>query len=100
MPGKTYEYLASGRPILAAVPEGDAHDLLSAAGTALVCRPNDIDGMASAIVETFERRRSGEPLSAPPAELLRRYEYRNLARDLASVFDDVCAPRHAALTGA
>ncbi len=28
MPGKTYEYLASGRPILAAVPEGDARDLL------------------------------------------------------------------------
>jgi glycosyltransferase involved in cell wall biosynthesis len=100
VPGKTYEYLASGRPILAAVPEGDAHDLLSAAGTALLCRPNDVGGMASAIVEAYERRLSGRTLSAPPTQLLQRYEYRNLARDLASVFDDLCAPRSAALTEA
>jgi glycosyltransferase involved in cell wall biosynthesis len=100
VPGKTYEYLASGRPILAAVPQGDAHDLLTAAGTALLCRPNDIDGMAAAIVEAYERRRSESPLTAPPADLLQRYEYRNLARDLASVFDDLCAPRSAAITEA
>jgi glycosyltransferase involved in cell wall biosynthesis len=100
VPGKTYEYLASGRPILAAVPEGDAHDLLSAAGTALLCRPNDVDGLAAAIVEAYERRGSEKPLSLPPAELLRRYEYRNLAGDLASVFDDLCALRSAALAEA
>ena len=29
VPCKTYEYLASGRPILAALPEGDARDLLA-----------------------------------------------------------------------
>jgi hypothetical protein len=32
VPGKTYEYLASGRPILAAVPDGDARDLLARSG--------------------------------------------------------------------
>jgi hypothetical protein len=32
--------------------------------------------------------------------LLRRYEYRNLAGDLASVFDDLCALRSAALAEA
>ena len=30
VPCKTYEYLASGRPVLAAVPDGDARDLLNA----------------------------------------------------------------------
>ena len=39
VPGKTYEYLASGRPILAAVPEGDARDLLLQAGTATSANP-------------------------------------------------------------
>jgi glycosyltransferase involved in cell wall biosynthesis len=89
VPGKTYEYVASGRPILAAVPEGDARDLLSAAGTAYLCRPKDVDGIAAAIVRAYERSRSGEPLPAPPRELLRQYEYRHLARRLAGVFDQL-----------
>ena len=35
VPGKTYEYLASGRPILGAVPPGDALDLLQRSGHAV-----------------------------------------------------------------
>ena len=34
VPGKTYEYIAAGRPILAAMPAGDARELVRAAGTA------------------------------------------------------------------
>ena len=34
VPGKTYEYLAAGRPILAAMPPGDARELVRASGTA------------------------------------------------------------------
>lgn len=93
VPGKTYEYVASGRPILAAVPDGDAHDLLSDAGTALLCRPNDVDSMAAAIVKAYDLQRSGEPIATPPAELLRRYEYHTLAGELARVFERVCGPR-------
>ena len=51
VPGKTYEYLASRRPILAAVPPGDARDLLEASGNARVCRPDDVDAMARIIRE-------------------------------------------------
>ena len=89
VPGKTYEYVASGRPILAAVPDGDARDLLLAAGTAYLCRPKDVDGIAAAIVEAYERSRAGRATPVPPASLLRRYDYRGLARELASVFDQL-----------
>ena len=60
VPGKTYEYLASGRPILAAVPDGDARDLLTRAGTGLLCRPDDVAGMATIIAGELERVRRGE----------------------------------------
>jgi glycosyltransferase involved in cell wall biosynthesis len=87
VPGKTYEYVASGRPILAALPDGDARDLLSAAGTATICRPKDVDAMAAAIVQAYERREGGDGTPNPDASLMRRFEYRQLARELAVVFD-------------
>jgi glycosyltransferase involved in cell wall biosynthesis len=100
VPGKTYEYIAAGRPILAAVPDGDARDLLAAAGTAYLCRPKDVDAMAAAIVEAHERWRAGEPVPQPPADLLRRFEYRELTAEIASVFDEVGGVVHGAALAA
>jgi glycosyltransferase involved in cell wall biosynthesis len=89
VPGKTYEYLASGTPILAAVPEGDARDILTEAGNAAVVRPNDVDGLAAAIAREVERFRSGADRRPPDPEVVARFEYRKLASDLAAVLDAV-----------
>jgi glycosyltransferase involved in cell wall biosynthesis len=94
VPGKTYEYIASGRPILAAVPDGDARDLLTAAGTAVLCRPKDSRAIAAAIVEAYERSHGDAPEQAPE-ELLRRHDYRSLAGELAAVFDQLTPVRPA-----
>jgi glycosyltransferase involved in cell wall biosynthesis len=91
VPGKTYEYLASGRPILAAVPDGDARDLLEEAGSARVCRPDDVDAMAEIVASELERARARVPRRAPDAALLARYERRGLSEQLAEVFDGVLA---------
>jgi glycosyltransferase involved in cell wall biosynthesis len=91
VPGKTYEYLASGRPILAAVPDGDARDILAEAGTGILCRPDDVAAMAQAIESQVDRRLRSEPPPAPRPEVIARYEYRALARRLADVFDQVLA---------
>ena len=87
VPGKTYEYLASERPILAAVPEGDARDLLDEAGNALVCRPADAQGMARLLREALGRFRAGTLQQAPNADVVARYERRVLTGQLAGVFD-------------
>lgn len=89
VPGKTYEYLASGRPILAAVPDGDARDLLDASPQATVCRPRDIDAMLEAVLEHARRKRGQGSAPDVRAPLLDRYERGRLARDLARVLDDV-----------
>jgi hypothetical protein len=87
VPGKTYEYLGSGRRILAAVPEGDARDLLLEAGGALLCGPADVDGMAAAIAAELDRLRAGDPAASPDPAVVGRYEYRELAGRLAGVFE-------------
>jgi len=87
VPGKTYEYLGSGRPILAAVPEGDARDLLDEAGGATLCRPGDVDCLTLAITTQLERFRDGAAIPGPKAGVVARYEYRALVARLAEVFD-------------
>ena len=87
VPGKTYEYLAAQRPILGALPDGDARDLLLAAGNALLVRPADVDAMAGAIGAMVDRRRAGDATPAPDPEILSRYERRRLTGELAHVLD-------------
>jgi glycosyltransferase involved in cell wall biosynthesis len=89
VPGKTYEYLAARRPILAAVPDGDARDLLGRAGNAHLCRPGDTGCMARAIREELERAQAGAAAPEPDAELLARHERRNLTAELATLLDSV-----------
>ncbi len=87
VPGKTYEYLGSGRPILAAVPDGDARDLLQAAGSASVCRPADVQAMKRSLREHIELWESGERSPEPDRRVIAQYERRNLTKELAAVFD-------------
>jgi glycosyltransferase involved in cell wall biosynthesis len=93
VPGKTYEYLASETPVLAAVPDGDARDLLGEAGNAMLCRPDDVEGMARALLEALDRHRKGTPPRPPAHEVVERFDYRGLTVRLGGVFDEVLAQR-------
>jgi glycosyltransferase involved in cell wall biosynthesis len=93
IPGKTYEYLASRRPILAAVPDGDIRDLLTEAGNAFVCWPADVPAMMGIVSEQLERTRRGEPAPEPDPDVLARFERRQLTAELAAAFDRVCSLR-------
>jgi glycosyltransferase involved in cell wall biosynthesis len=88
VPGKTYEYLAAERPILGAVPDGDARDLLAEAGGARLCRPDDTAELAEAIAAELARVSAGgsSHVEHPNVD---RYEYRRLTGQLAGVFDAV-----------
>jgi glycosyltransferase involved in cell wall biosynthesis len=95
VPGKNYEYLASAAPILAAVPDGDARDILVEAGNAILVRPDDVGAMSLAIERELERFRSGAAPSRPEPEVVARFEYQRLAANLANVFDTVLGRRGA-----
>jgi len=89
VPGKTYEYLAARRPILAAVPLGDARDLLGEAGSAHICSPADDEAMTRIVADAVRRWFDGKDGPTPSEAVLARYERRELTRRLVAVFDEV-----------
>jgi glycosyltransferase involved in cell wall biosynthesis len=86
-PGKAYEYLASGRPILAALPAGDVRDVLERAEWTVVCDPDDTDAIARGVLELVEHRDARRRRNANRVELLRPFDRARLTADLARVFD-------------
>ncbi len=90
VPGKTYEYMASHRPILATVPEGDARDYVSRYGVGRVGRPGDVDFLEESLKDMI----SGQRMRGPTEDAMtfvRQFERQNLTRQLAEVFDSVAA---------
>lgn len=86
VPGKTYEYIASGRPILAAVPDGDAREFLRQCGTGFTCRPDDAKGMIEILDRVYLAWKDGRRCVCLNTDFVSRFERRILTHALADVF--------------
>ncbi len=93
---KTYEYLATDRPILAAVPPGENRDYLSGKPGVWLLDPDDEQGMAAAIEELAAAKFSGSPRTFDRSALHAEVSYRTRAEELASVVREAIARRVAA----
>ena len=88
LPGKLYEYLATGRPVLAVTdPEGEAGRLIQTIGGGIAVSPNDPAHLERVIAEALTARR----LTVPPQNrcALKAFERPALAQRLAAVLDSV-----------
>jgi glycosyltransferase involved in cell wall biosynthesis len=87
VPGKTYEYMATGQPILAAVPEGDARDFVTKAGTGYVCAPDDVEGMVRILRDLYAAWAERREAVHWNKECVDLFERRRLTQCLACEFD-------------
>ncbi|WP_193210598.1 glycosyltransferase [Luteolibacter marinus] len=89
VPGKTYEYMAAGRPILATLPDSDARDFVECAGSATVVPPGDVTQLMASLKKCHERWRSGEGNCDWNSDYVRKFERKNLTSELANYLDQV-----------
>ena len=84
---KLYEYLASGRPILALVPDGEAKTILEKSGLGFCADPNDPESIRDTLIDVFEKQEKGELVGKPNWQFIKQFERKNLAKKLSSLFD-------------
>lgn len=93
-PGKMFEYLVAGRPILCVAPAGIAADLIIASGCGVSLRPEDTAGIER---ELGDLARDPAGWAArhyrPRPEVVRRFDRREQAGRLAEVLDRVTMGR-------
>jgi glycosyltransferase involved in cell wall biosynthesis len=88
--GKLFEYLASGKPILALVPpSGAAASLLRKAGTGTVVAPEDVPAIRSALLRLFQDWKAGRLSVCLNESAIQQYERRHLTKRVADILDQV-----------
>ena len=87
--GKVFEYMRTGRPILAIIPEhGAAAGLIRETGTGLVSDYNDIENIKQNLYRLYENWRKGIATCTPDNDRIMKYDRRNLTEQLAKLFDN------------
>lgn len=66
---KTYEYLMTDRPILAALPPGENREYLRDKPGVHLTAPDDVDGMANVISDLAAAKRDGSPVTVDRSEV-------------------------------
>jgi glycosyltransferase involved in cell wall biosynthesis len=89
VPGKTYEYLATGRPILAALPAGDARDLVARSPRSFLCEPGDEAAIATQLEALHRNWQRGDYALSLPPDPFADWERRHLCHQLAAFLGEV-----------
>jgi glycosyltransferase involved in cell wall biosynthesis len=85
---KTYEYLATDLPILAAVPRGENWDYLEGRPGVWLVEPDDSEGMKRAIAELAVAKFSGAPVRFDRSGLREELSYESRAAEFAAVVEE------------
>jgi hypothetical protein len=94
VPGKAYECLGSGRPILAMGPEGDMCDFVAETGSGKVIRGDDVAAAARALVELYRGKLQGKAPMEQDRAGVEQFERRQLTRMLAEALDELVGVNH------
>ena len=89
VPGKVFEYLGAERPIIALAPEGAIAELIRETKSGFVAANRDIPAIQTAFVECYRNFLYHSRQFEPDREAIRKYDRREITRNLAVLLDNV-----------
>ncbi len=93
VPGKTFEYLASGRPVLGiGPPGGEAALIVDAAGAGVTLDHGDVDGVARVLSRHRAAWAAGRPEPGAPPDAITAYARPAQAARVADLLRDIARP--------
>lgn len=94
--GKVYEYLATGRPILAVgTPDGDADLLLQSTSGGHLFARDDVEGIAAFLMKQWLAWKEGKPLTGASRRAIAPYSRERQAEKLAELVKEMTVARRA-----
>lgn len=92
VPGKVYEYIGTGRPVLAIAPEeGAIAELIEETGAGFVAHQSNPEGICSALLRLYRHHRQEAEGPERQEDRIARYERRNVTGALAALLDRTVA---------
>lgn len=86
--GKIFEYMNTGRPVLAVLPEnGAAADLVRESKIGVVAHTENVEAIKTAIKGYYDKWLEGRLDFEPDRSVIERFERKELTKALAQVFD-------------
>jgi glycosyltransferase involved in cell wall biosynthesis len=90
IPAKLFEYIASGRPILAITPPGAAYDIILKYNLGKAFAHEDTKGIEKAIMEYYDLFSQGKLLTnIPKPDILNKFDRKHLTGDLAKILESI-----------
>ena len=87
--GKLFEYMGSGTPVLALIPDGVAADIVKSANLGIVVHPDDKTEIKNAILQLYTKYKKGKLKIEPNQEIIKQHDMRTLSKKFAEVLDEV-----------
>jgi glycosyltransferase involved in cell wall biosynthesis len=81
--GKLFDYLATGKPILAlSPPQGEIGELLRATRAGLCVDPWDVQAITAALADVYAKLAAGRPIASPDQQKIEEYSWPRIMRRL------------------
>jgi len=89
IPSKLFQYMGSGNPVIALVPDGDVKYIVESTHSGVTLRPDDLDGLEQTLFDMIRQHESTGIAYQPSWPDIERYEAKQLTGQLAECLGSV-----------